>query len=206
MTVETVGRVVAREALDALFTHRHTTNTFIDTPVEAELIRAAYDDARLAPVSMNSQPLRLTLVQQGQSRQALVEQMMGGNKEKTVAAPLSIVVAYDPAWHLHMDELFPAIPGVKDTFESQPENRHAMGRDNASIQLGYFLVALRAHGLEVGPMAGLDAAGIDALFHSETGWKTIAVVNVGHAPNPDDAQAQFPRGKRLDFADISQLR
>lgn len=206
MTVQTVGNVLDREVLDALFVHRHTTNTFTDAPVDVELIRAAYDDARLAPVSMNSQPLRLTLVQQGESRGALVEQMMGGNKNKTAAAPLSIVVAYDPEWHLNMDELFPAIPGVKDNFESQPENRHAMGRDNAFIQFGYLLVALRARGLEVGPMAGMDAAGIDALFHSESGWKTIVVVNVGHTPNPDDAQAQFPRGKRLDFADISQLR
>ncbi|WP_150462849.1 malonic semialdehyde reductase [Nesterenkonia ebinurensis] len=206
MTTQTVQKTLDRRALDSLFAGRHTTNTFTDIPVDAKLVQAAYDDARFAPISMNSQPLRLTLVEKGQPRLKLVEHMMDGNKAKTEAAPLSIVVAYDPDWHLNMDELFPAVPGVRENLASQPENRHAMGRDNAFIQFGYLLLALRAYGLEVGPMTGIDAAGIDAAFHTENGWKAIAVVNVGHAPNPEDEQAQFPRGKRLEFSEISQTR
>lgn len=206
MTAQTAEKTLDRPAIDTLFAGRHTTNTFTDAPVDPELVQAAYDDARFAPVSMNSQPLRLTLVSRGESRQKLVEHMMGGNKAKTAAAPLSLVIAYAPDWHLNMDELFPAVPGVKENFASQPENRHGMGRDNAFIQFGYLLLALRAHGLEVGPMTGIDAAGIDQDFHAENGWKAIAVVNLGHAPAPEDELAQYPRSTRLDFAEVSQTR
>lgn len=204
MPAQTAVKVLDRETRGALFAQRHTTNTFTDAFVDVSIIKAAYDDARFAPVSMNSQPLRLTLVEPGASRDKLVEHMMRGNKDTTAAAPMSLVIAYDLNWHHHMGELFPAVPGLQDTFEDKVENRHSMGRDNAFIQLGYFLLALRAHGLEVGPMTGIDAAGIDRAFHTSTGWNTIAVVNVGHEPNPDDERAQSPRGHRLDFDQISQ--
>lgn len=204
MPADTAEKVLSREAIDALFSDRHTTNTFVDISVDPSVIGAAYDDARFAPVSMNSQPLRLTLVERGESREKLVEHMMRGNKDTTAAAPLSLVVAYDPSWHQQMDELFPAVPGLKQNFEDKLENRHSMGRDNAFIQLGYMLLALRAHGLEVGPMTGIDAAGIDETFHTQTGWCTIAVVNVGYGPDSEDDKAQRPRGNRLDFSRISQ--
>jgi 3-hydroxypropanoate dehydrogenase len=202
--VQTAEKIFDREKIDSLFSARHTTNTFTDADVDPRIVEAAYDDARFAPVSMNSQPLRLTLVERGESRHALVGHMMRGNKDTTAAAPLSLVVAYDPNWHRRMDELFPAVPGLQENFEKQEENRRAMGRDNAFLQLGYLLLALRAHGLEVGPMTGIDASAIDQSFHTETGWSTIAVVNVGHGPDPDDDKAQRPRGHRLDFSQISQ--
>lgn len=202
--VETAEKVLSRDAIDALFANRHTTYRFTDAPVDRSVIKAAYDDARFAPVSMNSQPLRLTLVERGGSREKLVEHMMRGNKDTTAAAPLSFVVAYDPDWHNQMDDLFPAVPGLQQNLEDQLDNRHSMGRDNAFIQLGYLLLALRAHGLEVGPMTGIDASGIDESFHKETGWNTIAVVNVGNGPDSEHEKAQMPRGHRLDFSQISR--
>ncbi|NDK30635.1 nitroreductase family protein [Nesterenkonia haasae] len=55
------------------------------------------------------------------------------------------------------------------------------------------VIALRAHGLVVGPMTGIDAAGIDQTCHSRPGWNTMAMANVGYEPNPSDERAQSAR-------------
>lgn len=207
MTVTTVPTVptLDNKSLDALFADRRTTNFFADVPVDPALVRESYEDARWAPTSMNTQPLRITVLQKGTARDAVVEHLMDGNKEKTAAAPLTIVAAFDPEWHEHMDTLFPAVPGLHENFSGQPEARLAMGRDNAFLQLGYLLLSLRAHGLEIGPMTGIDAGGIDSVIHTETGWKTLAVVNVGHGADSSNEGAQYPRGPRFEFDQVSQV-
>lgn len=200
----TTAPALDNKSLDALFSGRHTTNFFAEAPVDPALVRESYEDARWAPTSMNIQPLRITVLQKGSARNSVVEHMMKGNQAKTAAAPLTVVAALDPNWHEHMDTLFPAVPGLRENFADQPENRLAMGRDNAFLQLGYLLLSLRAHGLEVGPMTGLDAEGIDSVIHTETGWKTLAVVNVGHGADSSVDNAQHPRGARFEFEQVSQ--
>ncbi|GGE58315.1 malonic semialdehyde reductase [Nesterenkonia cremea] len=193
------------KALDALFSERHTTNFFTDTPVDPALVRESYEDARWAPTSMNIQPLRISVLQQGPAREAVVEHMLENNQAKTQAAPLTIVAAMDPNWHEHMETLFPHVPGLRENFDGKEEARLAMGRDNAFLQLGYLLLSLRAHGLEVGPMTGIKAEGIDSVLHTENSWKTLAVVNVGHGADASQQNAQRPRGARLQFDEVSQI-
>lgn len=197
--------VLDRAALDRLFEGAHTTNTFTDEPVDLGLVQKVYEDLRWAPTSMNIQPLRLTVLKSQKSRRAVVEHLMEGNRAKTLEAPLTLVAAFDPEWHEHMPHLAPQREGVRERFSEMPKVRESMGRSNGQLQLGYLLLALRAHGLEAGPMTGLDAEGVDSAVHAENGWKTLAVVNVGHAPNPEDDQAQRPRAGRLDFAQAAQV-
>lgn len=204
-TVLTDAPVLTEDQLALLFGGAHTTNTFTDQLVDPALIQRVYEDLRWAPTAMNNQPLRLTVVETAEARQRLVSHMAPGNQDKTQAAPLTLVVAFDPRWHEHMPHLAPHREGAREQFEDKAEMREGMGRTNALIQAGYLLLALRAHGLQVGPMAGLDAAGVDAEFHAETGWKTLVVVNVGHAPDPEDADAQRPRSGRLEFEQASRV-
>ena len=69
-----------------------------------------------------------------------------------------------------------------------------MARFNASIQIGYFLLAVRAAGLAAGPMGGFDAAGVDEEFFEGTTWRSMLLVNIGH---PGE-NAWFDRLPRLD--------
>lgn len=203
-TAETLT-TLDRAALDRLFEGAHTTNSFTDEPVDLKLLQEVYEDLRWAPTSMNIQPLRLTVLESEESRRDVVEHLTPSNRTKTLAAPLSIVAAFDPEWHEHMPHLAPQREGAREKFGEMPKVRESMGRSNGQLQVGYLLLALRAHGLEVGPMTGLDADAVDSVVHAENGWKTLAVINVGHAPNTEDEQAQRPRAGRLNFAQAAQV-
>ncbi|WP_413452183.1 malonic semialdehyde reductase [Georgenia phoenicis] len=191
--------LAATELHRALFHDARTTNTFTAEPVDVALVREVYEAVRWAPTAMNCQPLRLAVVESADARERLVAHMNQGNKAKTLAAPLSIVAAYDPAFHEHLEVLAPHRAGAREKMAGDPEFRETFARTNGLIQLGYLILGLRAAGLAVGPMTGLDAAGLDAELFAGSGWRTLAVLNVGHGAS-DEPDAVRPRAGRLDFA------
>ena len=185
--------VLDKNAQDLLFRDARTANTFSDEPVSEEQIAAIYDLVKYAPTSMNIQPLRILLVRTPEARERLVAHMADGNKAKTETAPLVAVLAYDPEFHEHLPSQFPHFPGAQDVFKGK-DHRFGTASLNASLQVGYFILGVRAAGLAAGPMTGFDAEGIDKEFFSESGYKTLVVVNIG---KPGE-NAWFPRNPRLE--------
>ncbi|GMA86716.1 hypothetical protein GCM10025868_19660 [Angustibacter aerolatus] len=90
--------------------------------------------------------------------------MADGNKEKTAAAPAVAVLATDTRFHEHVPTIFPIRPEMQDVLEQDEAMRAGMGSQNAWLQAGYLILAVRAVGLAAGPMAGFDRAGVDAAF------------------------------------------
>jgi 3-hydroxypropanoate dehydrogenase len=183
-----------RAAQDLLFREARTANTFTDEPVSEEQAQAIYELTKWAPTAMNSQPLRVVFVRSPQARERLVAHMSDGNKAKTDAAPLVAILAADTDFHEHLPHVFPHYPGAKDAF-TDPEGRTEVARFNAGLQIGYFILGVRAAGLAAGPMAGFDAHGIGKDFFPDGRHQVLAVVNIGK-PGPD---AWFPRNPRLDY-------
>ncbi len=192
---------IDRRSADLLFLDARTVNAFDGTDVEDAAVRAAYDLVRWGPTAMNSQPLRLALVRSGEARAALAEHLAPGNRAKTMAAPLTIVAAADPGFHEHLPFLAPHQDDAFERFEAAgPEGRAAAARTSALIQVGYLIVGLRAAGLDVGPVGGFDAAGVDAELFAATGWRSLLILNVGTAALEG---ASYPRRGRLDFDQVS---
>jgi 3-hydroxypropanoate dehydrogenase len=186
-----------KNAQDLLFRDARTANTFSDEPVSDEQVQAIYDLVKYAPTSMNTQPLRVLLVRTPEARERLVGHLSDGNKNKTAAAPLVAVLAYDPEFHEHLPSQFPHFQGAQAIFKDQP-HRFDTAKLNALLQVGYFIVGVRAAGLAAGPMTGFDAEGIDREFFADSGYKTLVVVNIGK-PGED---AWFPRNPRLEFEQV----
>jgi 3-hydroxypropanoate dehydrogenase len=186
-----------KNAQDLLFRSARTANTFTDEPVSEEQIAAIYDLIKFAPTSMNIQPLRVVLVRTPEARERLVGHLSEGNKAKTASAPLTAILAYDPEFHEHLPTVFPHFPGAQDLFKGKP-HRYDTAKLNALLQVGYFILGVRAAGLAAGPMTGLDAEGIDREFFADSGYKTLVVVNIG---KPGE-NAWFPRHPRLDFEQV----
>lgn len=186
------------DAQDLLFRAAHTANTFTDEPVSDEQVRAIYDLVKWAPTSMNIQPLRVVLVRSPKARARLVRHMSEGNKAKTAAAPLVAVLAADSGYHEHLPVVYPARADARESLADQPEVRAQQAAMNAALQVGYFIIGIRAAGLAAGPMAGLNAEEVAKEFFPEGGHQVLAVVNIGR-PGPD---AYRERNPRLDYDQV----
>ena len=189
----TESLVLDKTAQDLLFRDAHTANTFSGDSVSDEQVAAIYDLIKYAPTAFNSQPLRILLVRSREARERLVSHLWDGNKAKTASAPLVAVLAYDPEFHEHLPAQLPHFPGAQNLFKDK-EHRFVEASVSASMQVGYFILGVRAAGLAAGPMTGFDAEGIDKEFFAESGYKTLVVVNIG---KPGE-NAWFPRNPRLD--------
>ncbi|WP_278236575.1 malonic semialdehyde reductase [Isoptericola sp. AK164] len=200
--LETAPLAIDETAADRLFRHARSTSLWTDAEIPDARLEAAWDLAKLGPTAMNTLPLRMLIVRTPEAKQRLIEHMGGGNKAKVDAAPVSLVLAADPAFHEHLDELFPVYPGVREQLAPATAVREEMARKNALLQAGYLVVALRAAGLAAGPMDGMETDGIDREFFAESGWRSLMVVNVGEA---DGEGAPHPRNKRLDLEQVSRI-
>jgi 3-hydroxypropanoate dehydrogenase len=189
--------MLSTEAQDLLFREARTANTFTDEPVTDEQVRAIYDLVKYAPTSTNQQPLRIILVRSPEARERLVKHMGEGNRPKTAAAPLVAILAADLDFHENLPKVFPHAPGVKDAY-ADPVKRANSARFNAALQVGYFILGIRAAGLAAGPMTGFDADGINTEFFGDGRHSVLAVVNIGR---PGEG-AWFGRLPRLDYEEV----
>jgi 3-hydroxypropanoate dehydrogenase len=191
------------EALDArgreqLFSGARTVNAFDDRPVTDEQLREIFELVHWAPTAANSNPLRILLVRSDEGNARLLPHMNDSNRAKTGSAPVTAVLCVDLDFHEQTPRLLPYRPELKDTFAADAVQREKVARFNATLQAGYFILAVRAVGLAAGPMAGFDGAGIDAEFLADTSWRSILVVNIGH-PGPEPWFGRLPR---LDYEDV----
>ncbi|KQY24327.1 malonic semialdehyde reductase [Cellulomonas sp. Root485] len=191
---------VADDVADLLFREARTAAAFTPDEVSDEQIAAVYDLVKWGPTALNTVPLRLLVVRTPEARQRLAAHMSEGNRDRVLAAPVSLVLAADTGFHAHIPTLAPHMAALADSLAGQPEQRESMARTNALIQAGYLIVGLRAAGLAAGPMGGMDADAIDSEFFADNGWKSLLVVNVGHV---DGAGTHRPRAERLDYAQAS---
>ncbi len=193
-------QLIDQAAVEVLFTKARSTHPFTDEPVTDADLRAIWDLACLPPTSANINPLRLVFVQSPEARARLVAHMAESNRDKTSAAPAVALLAADTAFHEYMGELFPTRPDFAEIFGADP-NRRETARFNATLQAGYFLLAVRAVGLAAGPMTGFDFPGMDAEFFPDDRLSSLMVVNIGYPGGP----SPFERLPRLDFDQVAQI-
>jgi 3-hydroxypropanoate dehydrogenase len=184
-------------ARSTLFLDARTANSFSDQAVSDDELSEIWELARWAPTSANVQPLRLVYVRTAEGKDRLLPHMSDNNRDKTARAPAVAILAADLDFHEHIPQLFPQRPQLKDAFADETM-RHPSARFNATLQAGYFILAVRAVGLAAGPMLGFDGPGIDQEFFVGTSFKTVLVVNIGH-PGKDP---WFDRLPRLDHDQV----
>ena len=189
---------LTREAQDLLFRSARTANAFTTEPVTDAQVQAIYDLVKWAPTSMNNQPLRVVLVRSPQARAELVAQMSEGNRAKTSSAPLVAVLAADVDFHDELPRTFPHFPGARDLFAGDDSARERTAELNATLQIAYFIIGVRAAGLAAGPMTGFDADAVSREFFPDGRHRALVVVNIGH-PAENAWQDRLPR---LDYDDV----
>jgi 3-hydroxypropanoate dehydrogenase len=199
MAEETGGPVDAA-ALGRIFLDRRSVDNFLDRPVPDALLRRIYELARMPPTSSNSQPMRILFLKTPESRQRLAPALSNSNREKTMRAPVTGIVAYDLAFYTHLPRMFHT-PGAENWFKGNDASIRENSFRNGTLQAAYFLLAARAVGLDVGPMSGFDKAKVDAEFFSSgerATWRSNFVCNLGYG----DPAGLHPRDPRFEFDEV----
>lgn len=188
------------EEVALLFSQARTHSAWLDRPIDDALLRRLYELTRTGPTGGNSQPLRVVFVKSSAAKDKLREALAPMNVEKTMAAPVTAIIAFDVAFHQKLDQLFPARPEMKDRIGALPaEERERMALQSATLQAGYLILAARALGLD--PMGGFNAAKVNELFFPDGAWKATLLINIGYG---DEAKL-YPRLPRLDFAEACRI-
>lgn len=195
-----MNAVVDNSAQDILFRTARTHNKFTDRPVPDEVLRHAWDLARMGPTSVNCQPARIVFVRSAAAKEKLKAALAPGNVDKTMSAPVTAIIGHDMEFYEKLPQLFPHTDARAWFVGNQPMIDGTAFR-NGTLQGGYFILAARALGLDCGPMSGFDNATVDELFFAGTKVKSNFLVNLGYG----DATALFPRGPRLDFDEACRV-
>lgn len=190
-----------KDALNQLFLEARTINDFAPDPIDDAVLMQIYETARMGPTAANSNPARFYFIKSSEAKEKLKPYLAPNNVEKSMKAPIVVIAAFDPKFFDKVPKLFPHAPDAREWFSQSPDEGQAAGHMNATLGAAYFILAARALGLECGPMAGFDNAGVDKEFFSENGWKSNFLINLG---NRSDAPI-FPRLPRLDFTEACEI-
>jgi 3-hydroxypropanoate dehydrogenase len=202
------------QGMDLLFRKARTHNVWLDRPVSDATLRQLYDLMKWCPTSANSCPARIFFLRTAQAKARLLPALSPGNVEKTRAAPVTAIIAYDLRFYDKLPRLFPHNPGMRQAFLDAPELVEVTAKRNSSLQGAYLILAARTMGLDCGPMSGFDNAkvdeeffaagkcgGCDEEFMAEGHLRSNFLCNLGYG----DSTKLFPRSPRLEFEEACML-
>jgi 3-hydroxypropanoate dehydrogenase len=168
--------------------------------VDKGVLRRAVDLAKMGPTSANTLPMRVVFVSSTEAKARLRPALAPQNVDKTMAAPATAIVGYDLDFPELLPRLFPHAD-ARAWFAGNSALILDTAYRNGSLQGGYLILALRAVGLDVGPMSGFDQAQVDVAFFAGTRIRSNFLINIGYG----DTTKLFPRSPRLAFEEIARF-
>ena len=186
--------------LDLILRAARTRNSWTPEPVPDDLLRAIYDLAKWGPTSANSSPGRFVFVRTETGKARLKPHLAPSNVDKTMSAPVCVIVAYDSRFHELMPQLFPS-RDMRSYFEGNAPLILATAQRNSTLQGAYLMVAARSLGLDCGPMSGFNHDTLDAEFFPDGRWKTNFLINLGYGSD----ELLFARNPRLSFEEACRF-
>src|ERR1041384_1990219 len=124
-------------ALDKLFRGARTYTKWQPRPVADETLRDLYDLLKWGPTSANAGPARFAFLRTKEAKERLRPALAPLNVEKTMTAPVTVIIAYDLKFYEQLPKLFPHNPGMAARFASNPEAVEATAKRNSSLQGAY---------------------------------------------------------------------
>ena len=186
--------------LDQLFRDARTFNGFKSTPVDDDIIHQLYDLVKWGPTAFNSQPSRYVFIRSTEAKEKLAPALSSSNREKTVKAPLNVLIAYDTKFFEHLPNLT-ASPNAQTLFTDHPELVEPTLLRNSSLQTGYLVIAARALGLDVGVMTGFNNELVNQAFFPDGRYRTNVIANIGYS----ETSSLKPRGYRFTFEEVATI-
>ncbi|MBT7451437.1 MAG: malonic semialdehyde reductase [Rhodospirillaceae bacterium] len=180
--------------LDLLFRDARTQNSWPPEPVSDDTLHKIFDLLKMAPTSANCSPARFVFVATPEGKEKLRLALPAGNLDKTMSAPVTVIIAHDMRFYEHLPELFPHTD-AKAWFTGNDDLVTETALRNGTLQGGYLMMAARSLGLDCGPMSGFDVDMVNTTFFPDGRFKVNFLCNIGYG----DDKSVHPRGPRFDF-------
>lgn len=193
---------INEKALDILFRTARTHNSWQDRDVDGALLHQIYALMKFGPTSANCCPLRLVFVKSPEAKERLKPALMAGNVEKTMAAPVTVIMANDLEFYEHLPMLFPHTD-AKSWFTGEGKEKYIeeTAMRNGSLQAAYFMLAARGLGLDCGPMSGFNPGQVKQAFFPDRKYAVNMLCNLGYG----DPAGLHPRSPRLEFEQACEI-
>jgi 3-hydroxypropanoate dehydrogenase len=185
--------MIDQAAIDTLFLKARTQNKWKDEPVTEDQLRQIYDILKFGSTSANCSPARFVFVTSKEGKEKLAPALSSGNLEKTMAAPVCVIVATDMEFYEKLPQLFPHAD-ARSWFTSSPALAEETAFRNGTLQGAYLTIAAKLVGL-------FDKAKVDEAFFAGTKVKSNWLVNLGHG----DPSGVFGRLPRLSFEEACSI-
>ena len=191
---------ISSEALDQIFRQARTHTAWLSQPIPPELLHRVYELSAFGPTSANTQPARYVFLTTPQAKERLRPALSPGNVNKTMAAPVTAIIAYDTEFYENLPRTFPHVD-ARSGFVGKHAHIQETAFRNGTLEGGYFILAARALGLDCGPMSGFDQAKVNAEFFPDGKWKANFLCNLGYG----DHSKLSPRNLRLSFEEACRV-
>jgi 3-hydroxypropanoate dehydrogenase len=191
---------ISEGALDVLFRAARSYNAFEPGTISDATLRALYELMKWGPTTANSQPQRILFLRSQAAKDRLVPALSKTNLDKTIAAPVVAILAFDLKFYEHLPRMYHN-PAARSWYETTPEHIHTTSFRNATLQGAYVILAARALGLDAGPMSGFDNAKVDAEFFPDGQWKSNFLCILGKG----EPGSVPPRNPRFAFDEVCRI-
>jgi 3-hydroxypropanoate dehydrogenase len=188
------------DGLDLIFRKARTFDAWQNRSAPDDLLQRVYDLAKMGPTSANMSPARFLFIVSKQAKARLKPALAAGNVVKTMAAPVTVIIAQDLEFYDKLPKLYPHVD-AKAWFVGKPEFIQESAFRNSTLQGAYFMMAARALGLDCGPMSGFDNKKVDEEFLKGTSWHSNFLCNLGFG----EPATLHPRSPRLDFKEACRI-
>ncbi len=186
--------------LENLFADARTHSHWQNKDVPDSILQQIYEMAKWGPTSANSQPARFVFVKSKAAKEKLRSCLDQGNVEKTMTAPVTVIIAGDMEFYEQLPKQYPPAD-ARSWFVGKEKLIADTQFRNSSLQGAYLMIAARAHGLDCGPMSGFNNEKLDQTFFTDKKWKSNFLCNLGFG----EPEKLFPRLPRLTFQEACQV-
>lgn len=185
------------DSIKAILSGARSHYAWTERPIDKEVLFELYRITASGPTSMNTCPARFVFVESDEAKEKLAKSLKEKNVAKMMDAPMTVIIAYDLDFWKQLPFLFPH-EDRRSFFEGKDAYIESTAFRNSTLQGGYFMIAARALGLDVGAMSGFSNEIVDQEFFAESNWKSNFLCNLGYA----DETAIFGQLPRFAFEDV----
>ena len=190
-----------QDFLNKLFLKARSHYSWKRKDIDEQTLKDLYDLIKNCPTSANSEPMRVIFLKSKEAKERIKPHLSEGNVEKTMTAAVVAIIAYDSKFYNHLPKLFPHNPGMKKVLSNPPTKAETTAFRNSTLQGGYFMLAARALGLDVGPMSGFDNSGVDKEFFPDGRFKSNFLCNLGYC----DESKLLDRLPRFEYSEVCKI-